>query len=118
MATLRVRGAKGIWDCGNKTLPEDVASVSPAAFLMLPLSTRLTPTLPLPVMPPTVTVYVAPLPATASDVLAIVPVLATWKSAASTLVTASLKVTAKSADVAFEAAAPIRLIDTTRAAVG
>ena len=82
---------------------------------MLPSSTRFKPSVPLPVMPLTVTRYTEPLTGvTCVSVAPTVPVSASWKSVGSTPVTLSLKVTVNCTLVALvRADGVVRLMDTT-----
>src|SRR5207249_54953 len=68
-------------------------SLFPAASTIVSLSTRLSPSVPSPVPVPVVTVYEAPVPVTLVKDAPVMPVGASAKSAVSTPVTLSLKVT-------------------------
>src|SRR5262245_44793053 len=82
--------------------------------MMLSLSTRFRPSVPLPVPVLAVTVYWLPLPLTAVIVAPVTaPVVARAKSEVSTPVTLSLNTTVHDTLVAFVGVAPTRLIDCT-----
>ena len=92
-------------------------SLFPAASTIVSLSTRLSPSVPSPVPVLVVTVYEAPVPVTLVKDAPVMPVGASAKSAVSTPVTLSLKVTVHCTLAALVGVLPTRLIELTVGAV-